>query len=114
MVVLANQKHCFMPLLTQQTVCREGRSAIKSWTETLQSCPIILSGADIAISVDRRLGLLQNGPDAIAIYRAPAGAFPYDTPPTTNGLIDAIVYNTGDGLSHTLVDKLLPGMYFLL
>ncbi|XP_072024494.1 uncharacterized protein [Amphiura filiformis] len=71
-------------------------------------------GADVAISVSRRLGLLQNGPDAIAIYRAPSGAFPYDTPPTTKSLVDAIVYNTGDGLSHTLVDKLLPGRSMVL
>ena len=70
---------------------------------------VLSSGADIAIAVSRA-GLLQNGPDAIALYRAPCAAFPHGTIATSNGLIDAIVYNTGDGLSHTLLDKLLPGM----
>ena len=54
-------------------------------------------------------GLLQDGPDAIALYRAPVGAFPHRTKATPNGLIDAIVYSTGPEDSHSLVDKLMPG-----
>ena len=68
----------------------------------------IFSEADIVLN-SGRTGLLQNGPDAVALYRAPAGAFPYGTVATTKSLVDAIVYSTGDGLSHSLVDKLLPG-----
>jgi predicted extracellular nuclease len=37
-------------------------------------------------------GLIQNGPDAVALYAAPAQAFPTNTPVTTTGLVDAIVY----------------------
>jgi predicted extracellular nuclease/methionine-rich copper-binding protein CopC len=37
-------------------------------------------------------GLIQNGPDALALYAAPAHAFPTNTPVTTTGLVDAIVY----------------------
>ncbi len=54
-------------------------------------------------------GLLQDGPDDIALYRAPAGAFPYQTDPTSNGLIDALVYSTAEGDSHSLIDALMPG-----
>ncbi|MDB9525162.1 ubiquitin-like protein [Oscillatoria sp. CS-180] len=41
-------------------------------------------------------GSLQNGADAIALYRADAIDFPNDTPVTTTGLLDAIIYGTGD------------------
>ncbi|XP_072017374.1 LOW QUALITY PROTEIN: uncharacterized protein [Amphiura filiformis] len=54
-------------------------------------------------------GLLQDGPDAIVLYRAPAGAFPYMSDATPNGLIDAVVYSTGDEDSHSLIDTLMPG-----
>jgi endonuclease/exonuclease/phosphatase family metal-dependent hydrolase len=40
---------------------------------------------------------LQNGADAVALYQGDASDFPNDTPVTTNGLIDAIVYDTNDG-----------------
>ena len=39
---------------------------------------------------------LQNGPDAVAIYAGDGADFPNDTPLTTTGLIDAVVYGTGD------------------
>jgi hypothetical protein len=41
-------------------------------------------------------GLLQNGPDAIALYAATAAGFPNGTPLTAHGLLDAIVYDTAD------------------
>ncbi|MFV2073009.1 MAG: lamin tail domain-containing protein, partial [Thermoanaerobaculales bacterium] len=40
---------------------------------------------------------LQNGADAVAVYQGDAADFPNDTPVTTSGLIDAIVYDTNDG-----------------
>ena len=40
---------------------------------------------------------LQNGADAVALFTGDAPDFPNDTPVTTSGLIDAIVYDTDDG-----------------
>jgi len=39
---------------------------------------------------------IQNGADAVGLYRADASAFPDGTTPTTTGLEDAFVYGTGD------------------
>lgn len=39
---------------------------------------------------------LQNGADAVAIYRGNAADFPTNTAPTTANLVDAIVYDTND------------------
>ena len=39
---------------------------------------------------------LQNGADAVAVHTADAADFPNDTPITTDGLIDAVVYDTDD------------------
>src|SRR5262249_60805015 len=41
-------------------------------------------------------GLLQNGPDAVALYAANATDFPNGTSVTTANLQDAIVYGTDD------------------
>jgi predicted extracellular nuclease len=41
-------------------------------------------------------GTLQNGEDAVALYRGDAADFPNGTPVTTLDLIDALVYDTGD------------------
>jgi predicted extracellular nuclease len=41
-------------------------------------------------------GLLQNGPDAVALYAGDATSFPNNTPVTTANLIDAVVYDTDD------------------
>lgn len=41
-------------------------------------------------------GSLQNGPDAVAIFEGAASDFPNDTPITTAGLVDVVVYGTGD------------------
>jgi len=50
---------------------------------------------------------LQNGPDAVAIYQAPAVAFPNNTAVTAAGLIDAVVYDTADADDAGLLDVLL-------
>ncbi len=39
---------------------------------------------------------LQNGQDAVAVYAADAAAFPINTPVSTTGLVDAVVYDTAD------------------
>ncbi len=39
---------------------------------------------------------LQNGADAVALYAADLGGFPNNTPVTTVGLLDAVVYDTSD------------------
>lgn len=40
---------------------------------------------------------LQNGTDAVALYFAPASNFPFGQALTATGLIDALVYTTGQG-----------------
>ena len=42
-------------------------------------------------------GLLQNGADAVALFVGNGSDFPNDTPVTTTNLVDAIVYDTGQG-----------------
>ena len=41
-------------------------------------------------------GSLQNGPDAVAVFVGSAADFPNDTAITTDGLVDVVVYGTGD------------------
>jgi len=42
-------------------------------------------------------GQIQNGPDAVALYQGNAADFPDGTTITTDGLVDALVYDTDDG-----------------
>ncbi len=42
-------------------------------------------------------GSLQNGADAVALFIGNGSDFPNNTPVTTTGLIDAVVYDTNDG-----------------
>ena len=53
----------------------------------------LFPGADIIMGSDNTI---QNGADAIAIYSASAANFPDDTPVTSSGLVDAVVYGTSD------------------
>ncbi|TQV74251.1 ExeM/NucH family extracellular endonuclease [Exilibacterium tricleocarpae] len=52
---------------------------------------------------------LQNGADAVALYRAAAADFPNGTPVTTAGLVDALVYDTNDADDSDLLVLLNPG-----
>lgn len=54
-------------------------------------------------------GALQNGPDAIALYRGAADAFPNGASVSKEGLIDALVYGTDDSDDFELLDALTPG-----
>ena len=55
------------------------------------------------------IGTLQNGPDAVALYAGSAAAFPNGTPVTTDNLLDAVVYGTGDPDDPELLALLNPG-----
>ena len=52
------------------------------------------ANCDLDVSPDTNL--IQNGADAVALMVGDAADFPNDTPVTTTGLIDAIVYDTND------------------
>ena len=52
---------------------------------------------------------LQNGQDAVALYTGSADRFPDGTPVTTSGLIDAVVYGTGDADAEVLAPLLVAG-----
>ncbi len=53
-----------------------------------------VANCDLDVSPDTNL--LQNGADAVALYRADAADFPAGTAVTGDGLVDAIVYDTDD------------------
>jgi len=50
----------------------------------------------VGISVEIPNSMLQNGPDAVALYAGDATGFPNGTPIQLAGLIDAVVYGTAD------------------
>ncbi len=52
---------------------------------------------------------LQNGADAIAIYSSTAAAWPNGTAASSTGLVDAVVYGTGDPDATALLSVLTPG-----
>ena len=53
--------------------------------------------------------ILQNGPDAVAIYTANASDFPNNTALTLNNLVDALVFGTDDPDDAGLLALLNPG-----
>jgi hypothetical protein len=53
-----------------------------------------VANCDLDVSPDTNL--IQNGADAVALFAGNAADFPNDTPLTTTGLLDAIVYDTND------------------
>ncbi|MCJ7569997.1 MAG: ExeM/NucH family extracellular endonuclease [Anaerolineales bacterium] len=53
--------------------------------------------ANCDFDVSPNTDLIQNGADAAALLIGDAVDFPNDTPVTTEGLVDAIVYDTNDG-----------------
>lgn len=59
-------------------------------------------GYDILLAT----GTILDGPDAIALYSAPAYNFPNNTPVTTKNLVDAVVYGQADA---KLMALMLPG-----
>jgi predicted extracellular nuclease len=65
------------------------------------------ANCDLDVSPDTNL--IQNGADAVALLVGDAADFPNDTPLTTDGLLDAIVYDTNDGDDAGLLVLLNPG-----
>jgi predicted extracellular nuclease len=71
---------------------------------------VIGSVAEADIYVDPgSSGWLQNGADAVALYSGDATGFPDGTLVTTDGLIDALVYDTDDADDAGLLVLLNPG-----
>jgi predicted extracellular nuclease len=66
-----------------------------------------VAGCDLDVSPDSNL--IQNGADAVALYRASATAFPNGTAVTTENLIDAVVYDTNDSDDTGLLPLLASG-----
>jgi hypothetical protein len=62
-------------------------------------------GADLVFEP----GLLRDGGDAVALFLGDSADFPEGTPLTTAGLLDAVVYGTGDQTNPFLIDSLTPG-----
>jgi DNA/RNA endonuclease G (NUC1) len=56
-----------------------------------------------------QFGLLQNGPDAVALYVGHASDFPNGTVVTTNNLLDAVVYGTDDPAPQNLMSLINSG-----
>lgn len=56
-----------------------------------------------------QFGLLQNGPDAVALYIGHASDFPSGTVVTTNNLLDAVVYGTNDPAPANLMSLINSG-----
>ena len=54
-------------------------------------------------------GLLRDGGDAVSLFAGDSLDFLNGTPLTTNGLLDAVVYGTGDQTNPFLIDSLTPG-----
>ena len=52
---------------------------------------------------------IQNGPDAVALYQGDASVFPGSSPITTDGLVDALVYDTDDADDAVLLTLLNSG-----
>ncbi len=68
-----------------------------------------IPNADITIG---NSNIIQNGPDAIAIYQDDAANFPNGTAVTSTNLIDAIVYGTDDDDDIGLLDGLLQTIQY--
>ena len=67
-----------------------------------------IEGADLYVA-PTTYGWLQNGADAVALLVGDAVDFPNDTPLTTAGLLDAIVYDTSDSDDAGLLTLLNAG-----
>ena len=61
----------------------------------------LVSGSDIDMGTSN---VLQNGPDAVAIYTGDATDFPNTTAVTNTNMLSGVVYDTGDGDDTGLLD----------
>ncbi len=65
------------------------------------------SNCDLDVSPDTNL--IQNGADAVVLLTGNAGDYPNGSPLPTGGVIDALVYDTGDADDAGLLGLLNPG-----
>jgi hypothetical protein len=68
---------------------------------------LVVGNARVSPAIAIANGSLQNGPDAVALYQGAATSFPAGASISTSGLIDAVVYGTGDATDDGLVAGLL-------
>ncbi|XP_006008012.1 uncharacterized protein LOC102354461 [Latimeria chalumnae] len=54
---------------------------------------------------------VQRGPDAVALYYGNPSGFPVRIPVSRKGLVDSLVYTSGDNTDKELLDVLTPGYY---
>jgi predicted extracellular nuclease len=66
--------------------------------------PVFAANCDLDSSV-----VVMNGADAMALYQGDASSFPTGTAITTEGLVDALVYDTADADDAGLLALLNPG-----
>ncbi|KAJ8044574.1 hypothetical protein HOLleu_07357 [Holothuria leucospilota] len=52
---------------------------------------------------------IQNGPDAVVLYKKPVSSFPRASVATADGMVDVLIYGKNDDTKTTLIDKLTPG-----
>ncbi|MEY3598508.1 MAG: hypothetical protein RL521_930 [Bacteroidota bacterium] len=64
---------------------------------------------NVNMNFDVNNNAIQNGADAIALYQANAADFPDGAAPTSVGLVDALVYGTGDPDDAELIAAFGPG-----
>ena len=82
---------------------------------SLDQFGFFVAGNALATNVDLVFAnaLLQNGPDAVALYFAPITSFPNGAAISSNNLVDAAVYGTGDAPIPALITALglnaIPG-----
>ena len=67
----------------------------------------VVGGCDLDVSPDTNL--IQNGADAVALYEGDASDFPNGSAVTTDGLVDAVVYDTNDADDPGLLALLVAG-----
>ena len=69
---------------------------------------VVLGSSQVNPSVDRLIieAGIQIGADAVAIYRGSTDDFPEGTPPTSQGLVDALAYDTDDADDVDLLNAL--------
>jgi len=70
---------------------------------------IVPSPGGSSLAFSSGSGNLQNGTDAVAIYVGFTSDFPFNTPPTTIGLVDAVVYGAAGADADALISALIPG-----
>ena len=69
----------------------------------------VVGGAALHGAATLPAATLQNGPDAVALYEGSAEDFPAGSSVTTAGLLDAVVYGTGDPADAGLLALLAAG-----